>query len=117
MDNKIEDIEFTRGDTYAFSFQRTNINKEVITDKPLFMWFTVKPNYTTKEPTILKTLEEGIIYDETEHKYYVTIESKETANLSYGDYVFDIQVKTSFGIKTIKKGTLTLTEEVTHQYE
>lgn len=34
-------MEITRGDTFEFRFQRKNQNKEVITEKPDKMYFTV----------------------------------------------------------------------------
>ena len=37
-------MNMTRGDTYEFKFQRKNQNKEVITEKPDKMYFTVKEN-------------------------------------------------------------------------
>ena len=109
-------MEFTRGDTHSFRFQRKDANEEVIQSRPDYMWFTVKKNDKTKDVLIQKTLGNGITFDE-EFYYHVLIKPEDTRNLGYGDYVYDIQVQTGDYVKTLKVEDLTLTSEVTFDFE
>lgn len=107
-------MNMTRGDTYEFKFQRKNQNKEVITEKPDKMYFTVKENYYLKDFLFQKRLEDNsITYDEETNYYMLTINPEDTNNLSYKDYVYDIEIIDGDKVKTIAKGTLKITEEVT----
>lgn len=108
-------MEFTRGDTYRFKFQRFNENGEVIEEKSQKMWFTVKKNYRTEEKLIQKTLENNEIKFDTEYFYHIVIEPNDTSNLNYGKYVYDIQVENDGVVSTIALGELTLTNEVTFE--
>lgn len=112
-------LESTRGDTIQFKFQRKNKNDEsVIETKPDQMWFTVKENVNTKSKVIQKTLTDGsIIFSENDSFYHITIDPIETTNLAYASYPCDIQIKIGNVIKTIKKGELKITEEVTDEIE
>lgn len=107
------DFEFPRGDTKLFKFQLKDKNGEIINlstgDK---LYFTVKK--TTKSTTVVfqKTLSNGIVKDGDYYK--VTIQSDDTAQLGYGDYAYDIELKSAEGVvKTLTLGTITLTDEVT----
>lgn len=108
------DFEFTRGDTKVFKFKLKDKNGEVLnlasTDK---MYLTAKKSATSKEIAFQKTLGNGIEL-KSDGYYYVTINSEDTANLAYGTYGYDIQIKTATGIvKTLLIGSITLTEEYT----
>lgn len=108
-------MEFTRGDTYKFKFQRLNGNNEVITTKASKMWFTVKENYYTDKIILQKTLENNDITFDEEYYYHVTINSNDTKELSYKSYVCDIQVENNGVVSTIYKDNFTLLEEVTFE--
>lgn len=120
-------IKFTRGDTYPFYFERhyetddeiqQPSEKTIIKTLPDKMWLTVKANYNSTQVLIQKTLEDGTIqWDPETFRYYVVFEPEDTTNLRYKSYVYDIQIKTRHGISTIDKGTVTLTEESTYEYE
>lgn len=107
-------MKFTRGDTYAFKFRRIDTNNNPIQDKPIFLWFTVKANHNTDEIVIQKTLED-MTFDDNFY-YHCVIYPEDTINLNYGDYVYDIQVQIDKYVKTIAKGELSLTKEVTFTY-
>lgn len=111
------DFEFTRGDTQILKFKivdaENNKCKASNTDK---LYFTVKKNSTSKKIIFQKTLENGIKYNENDGYYYITINSEDTAGLSYSTYGFDIQIKTEKGIvKTLLIGSMTITEEYTYK--
>lgn len=117
-------ISFTRGDTYGIRFQRKaeiinedkEIETKVIEEISQNMWFTVKKNFSDKAEVILqKTLEDGISFDE-EFYYHIIINSTDTRDLKYGEYVYDIQVENNGVVKTIAKGYFILENEVTTDY-
>jgi hypothetical protein len=108
------DFEFPRGDTKIFKFNLKDKNGEELslsnTDK---LFFTVKKSTKTDIVIFQKTLGNGIEY-QSDNYYHVTINSDDTAELPYGTYMYDIELKTATGIvKTLILGTITLTDEVT----
>ncbi len=110
------DFEFPRGDTFSFVFQLLDKNKNVLHLTPgdkLYVTFRKAPN--SKTPVLQKTLGNGIT--PVDNGYFrVLLNSSDTANLQYGDYGYDIELKTNEGIvKTLTIGTMTLTEEYTHK--
>lgn len=113
----MSEIRFTRGDTYAFRFQRKNANDEIIKTKAEKMWFSVKKSYTSSDILIQKTLDEGITFNEEDYTYHVLINSIDTRDFKYGDYVFDIQVMNEETVQTIAKGKFIIENEVTTIYE
>lgn len=110
-------MKFTRRDTFKFTFKRLDANGEIITVKADEMWFTVKENYNTEVKKIQKKLSTGeIIYDANDYSYHVTIQSNDTAGFNYNQkYVYDVQIQQDYIIKTIVKGTLEVTPEVTFE--
>lgn len=106
-------MELIRGDTLKLKFQRKNKSGEVITTKPDFLFFTVKSSYYSKDYLFQKRLDRDISFSEEDYYYRFTIDPKDTDNLSYGSYVYDIEVITGDVVKTIAKGNLKITEEVT----
>lgn len=107
-------MEITRGDTFEFRFQRKNQNQEVITEKPDKMYFTVKENDRTEDYLFQKRLDNNTIsYDEVSYYYNITIEPEDTDSLSYGTYYYDIEIITNNKVKTIAKGQLSVTSEIT----
>lgn len=105
---------FVRGDTFEFKFQRKTKDKQVITEKPDKMYFTVKNNDTENDYIFQKSLGDNTIsYDEETYYYYVTIDPEDTNNLDYGTYYYDIEIITNNKVKTISIGTLSITSEIT----
>lgn len=86
-------MQFTRGDTYKFKFQRLDVDNNVIENKSQKMWFTVKLNNYTQKKLIEKTLEDGTITFDDEFYYHIQINHEDTKALYYGSYVCDIQVE------------------------
>jgi hypothetical protein len=77
------------------------------------LYFTVKKNSKSTERAFQKTSTDGIVYGDDGY-YHVTITSDDTATLNYGEYGYDIELKTGEGIvKTLIIGTITLTDEFT----
>lgn len=105
-------MEFTRGDTKKYKFQRKDVNSNVIELESQKMWFTVKDNVNTDEILIEKTLDNGITFDD-EFYYHILIEHEDTKYLEYKSYVCDIQVENDGVVTTIYHDYLTLTSEVT----
>lgn len=109
-------MRFTRGDTQGFKFQRKNINDEIITSIPTNVYFTVKDNVNNDNFIIQKTLDNGsITFSKDDNYYHFIIEPNDTNNLNYGCYVYDIEIIQNDYVKTVKKGYLELTNEVTFQ--
>lgn len=105
-------INIIRGDTAKFKFQRRDKNNEIITTLPEKLYFTVKVDYSTEKYVLQKSLGNGIEVDE-DNWYHVTVQPEDTANLPYHQYVYDIEVVTEEYTKTVAKGYLLLSEEVT----
>ena len=106
-------MEFTRGDTKKYKFQRIDKDKNVIETKSQKMWFTVKDNVYTDKILIEKTLENGTITFDDEFYYHILLNHDDTKDLSYRKYVCDIQVENEGVVTTIYKDDFILTEEVT----
>ena len=114
-------MQFTRGDTYKFKFQRKDASGNVITTAPAKLYFTVKYDKTTKAPAFQKSLGNGITFDTTEgdgqYVYHCLISPEDTETLPFGDYTWDIEVTVGSDpvqyVQTIAKGTLTLLTEST----
>lgn len=110
-------MNFTRGDTYRFYFQRLDASGQVITVKADEVWFTVKRDFVTTTREIQKKLSDGTItYNSNDYTYHVTIQPEDTANFAYNtEYVYDIQILQDDVIKTIAKGSLKVQPEVTFE--
>ena len=111
-------MNFTRGDTFYFCFQRIDVNGNVIPIQADEVWFTVKKNANTEDKEIQKTLSAGTIkYDSETSTYHVVINADETQNFTYNrGYFFDIQVYQEPYIKTIATGTLKVSKEATFEF-
>ena len=109
------DFNLTRGDTHAFKFQRKSQDGAVLSDTPANFWFTVKALANSSIVLIQKRLSNGSIIHDGEY-YHFTLLPADTDMLEIEQtYRYDIEVKTATaGIRTIAKGCLTITEEVTH---
>lgn len=109
-------MEITRGDYKVFRFQRKNKNKEVITELPDKMYFTIKKSCCKKEALIQKTLEKGITYSEEDNFYRIEMLPEDTCDLGFGDYKYDIEIIYDQNKpKTLKVGKISIKEEVTHK--
>lgn len=101
----------TRGDTGAFKFQRLNADGEPITSTPDAMYFTVKKSFSNNTYVLQKTLADMTLGED--NYWHFALEPSDTASLSYGPYVYDIEVTSGEYVQTIAKGKLTLEEEAT----
>lgn len=104
-------IKMTRGDTQPLKFQRLDDENHVITDAPDAMFFTVKRSWDDETPVIQKSLAD-MDMDE-DGTWHFIIGASETEALSYGTYVFDLEVTVSTCVTTICKDELALTREAT----
>lgn len=108
------DIEFTRGDTQFLKFELKDLEGNVVeltdVDK---LYFTVKQNQNSKKVLIQKEYPSSITY--TDGYFYFVLNSVDTADLPYGTYKYDIELKSREYVKTLGLGTITLTEEITHR--
>lgn len=108
-------IEMTRGDTCALKFARLSLNNEIITEKASQIYFTVKPYIGATPFSFQKKLSDGTITFTDDGYYHFTIKPDDTYKLQYGSYDFDIEVKIGNYVKTIAKGKLKLTYEITER--
>ena len=110
------EFEITRGDTAPFKFQRKNKSGTIITEQPTNIWFTLKKTAESSKVLVQKRLSNGTIAYDAETQYYkFTLLPEDTDSLDLGQsYQFDIEVKTGTIIKTIAKGKIVITDEVTH---
>lgn len=108
------DFEITRGDTYSFRFQRKSNKGTIISDEPINIWFTVKADAKSHRIKFQKRLSNGSITYDGEY-YRFTLYPDDTNELEIGrTYMYDIEVKSTCGVHTIAKGTLSIAAEVTH---
>lgn len=106
------DISFTRGDTQFLQFQIKDVNGDLIelTDEDV-IYFTVKQNSNSKKIIIQKRYPDDINYSDGYFNF--VIESQDTSNLQYGQYQYDIELKSGEYVKTLGIGTIEITEEIT----
>ena len=103
-------MEIVRGDTKALKFQR-KMDGEPILIKADKVYFTVKKSTRDKEALFQKTITD-MSFD-SEGVYHFIIEPDDTNNLSYGDYVYDLEVIIGNYKKTISIGIFEIESEVT----
>ena len=106
-------MEIIRGNTKYFKFQRHYCGGEVITEPPDKMYFTVKYDSNIEEFLIQKTLDYGIQFDPDDNYYYIIIDPKDTSDLPYGRYYYDIKIIKGSYKQTIARGEFDLTDEYT----
>lgn len=112
MEAKEFDFEFPRGDTCPVSFGITDSAGEGIDLSTAEIYFTVKKGYSTQDFVLQKKKSTGGITVSGKDCVLV-LSHNDTAQLSYGNYVYDIQFKSGDYVKTICMGTITLTNEST----
>ena len=109
-------IELIQGDTSEiYKFQRKDGEGNVIKTLPSKMWITFKSSTRLTESVLQKTLENGISYSEEDNYYRFFLESSDTSDLSYGEYVFDIAILNEAGHKKtlLKDCILEITDHCT----
>lgn len=106
------DLEFIRGDTQYIKFQLKDYNGDLLTlgDKDK-LYFTVKQNQNSNKILIQKKFPNDIEYSEGYFIFEIT--SQDTANMPYGTYQYDIELKSGEFVRTLCLGTITLTDEIT----
>lgn len=105
-------ITMPRGDIRNIKF--TISDSTGIIDTPFDeVYFTCKRGWTQQNYIFQKKLSDGTIVFDTQGYYHLVIESIDTSGLTYGEYVFDIQVVNGTSLKQTSVGTLKITEEVT----
>ena len=104
-------ITMTRGDTLPLKFTRLDPSSHTIMDAPNAMFFTVKRSWDDKTPVIQKSLAD--MTEDDGGTWHFVIDANDTENLSYGTYVFDIEVTVSGCVTTICKDELKITREAT----
>lgn len=113
MDPKEYDFSFPRGDTCPVSFNLTDKNGHelnISTDTEIY--FTLKKSYNTKEYVLQKKYSKGnITVNGKEIKF--TLSHKDTAELPFGTYVYDVQFVSGDFVTTLLKGTIELQKEST----
>ena len=109
----MNNLEWTwfRGDTCEKMINISGWNKEI--DQ---MYFTIKKEEKDKDIVLQKTLGNGItkVTDTEIESYLLVIDATDTDDLTpdYG-YVFDIEIVSGTAKRTIVKGTITLTTDIT----
>lgn len=105
-------LTMTRGDSAAFKVSASMENGSIRPFDPGdTIYFTVKKTTDTPDVIIQKIIKD---FDET-GAANIVIDPKDTRDIAYGDYKYDIQLTTSSGaVQTIlKPSTFKITEEVT----
>ena len=112
--NNVE-IDIVRGDNRTFKFQRKTEQGQVITDEPNEMYITFKTNDVINDYVIQKVYSKNeITYNSSTHYWSFELTPKDTNNLSYGIYMFDVEIITDENkVKTICEGILTINSEIT----
>ncbi len=114
MEPKEIDIEFTRGDTCPISFSLEDENgNEMIVDSSVEIYFTVKQSYSSTDAIFQKRLSRNEITIENGICSFVILPD-DTNQLNYGNYVYDLCLKSGNYTHTLAIGQLSLTNEATH---
>lgn len=112
MEPKEFDFEFPRGDTCPLEFTLTDNEGNELDLNNAEIYFTVKKSYSVTDFIFQKRYSrKEITVEGTTANLVIT--HKDTATLSYGSYVYDIQVKSGDYVKTVALGTITITNEST----
>ena len=106
-------ITMPRGDIQNIIFTITWPPESEQEITPTEIYFTVKQSYGHKDYLFQKRLTTGQIEYMSENTYGFTIEAADTDMLSFGKYVFDIEI-VGEGLKQTTVGDFVLTHEVTY---
>ena len=104
-------IKQIRGDTKQYNFTRLNSEGAAITTTPDAMYFTVKTSFDVQTPVFQKTLNNMEM--DADGTWRFTVEASDTNNLSYGTYVYDVEVIDDGAVTTISRGKFILEGEST----
>jgi hypothetical protein len=117
MEPKEVDIEFPRGDTFAYGFHLVDKNKQPvnIVDGETEIYFTVKKNQNTSDVIFQKKFSRDEIKFDGDGLYHTIIDADDTNQLKYGTYGYDVTIKSGEFVSTQIIGTITLTSEYTHK--
>lgn len=105
-------LTMPRGDIRNIKFS-INDSTGIIEEPFDEVYFTCKRGWTQQDFIFQKKLSDGTIIFDTEGYYHLAIESTDTSSLTYGEYVFDIQIVSGTTLKQTSVGQLKITEEVT----
>ena len=105
-------IEMPRGDlkNVSFSIKSNGVITDIEFDE---IYVTFKRNEYVSDFLFQKKLTDGTIIKREDNTYYFTIYPEDTDNLTYGKYVFDIEIIKVGSIKKTTTGILNVTKEVT----
>lgn len=114
MEAKEFDFEFPRGDTCPIKFTvNAKDGSELDLSTMDEIYFTVKKNYSTSEYVLQKKKTTGGI-TVNGATATITLEHDDTKTQKYGEYVYDVQIRSGTYVKTVLIGKFTLTNEATH---
>ena len=102
-----------RGDIRNIKFSISSPSVSVIAEPFDEVYFTCKRGFTQQNYIFQKKLSDGSIIQDTSGYYHLVIESEDTSALTYGEYVFDIEIVSGTTLKQTTVGKLIITEEVT----
>lgn len=103
----VQNITFVRGDTLQFDVHLTDVEATVES-----MFFSAKKAVTDDAYAFQKSLDDGITEVE-ENVYRVRVAPEDTAQLTAGTYVYDLQIGLGADIFTIMTGKIKLQQDVT----
>lgn len=107
-------INMPRGDIRIIPFTVKDSEGNPSTIAFTEIYFTVKRNYHEQEPIFQKKLTTGEIETDGLGTFWFSIDSQDTDGLSFGKYVFDIELVAD-GLKQTSTGDLVLTYEATYK--
>ncbi len=105
-------LSMPRGDIRNIKFSISD-SSGILTEPFEEVYFTCKRAFTQQNVIFQKKLSDGTITFDDEGYYHLVIESLDTSGLTYGEYVFDIEVVNGTTLKQTSVGKLIITEEVT----
>lgn len=100
-------ITLTRGDSFYAQLSITDADgNEYVPSSDDYIRFAMKKKITDDEPLLIKE----IPYD----TLILTLDPEDTSSLSFGSYIYDVELTTSDGFVNtfITKSTIKITEEV-----
>lgn len=105
-------MEFIRGDTFEFGLPiQYDDGKAVQKEDIETLIFTCrKTNYKESPVLIIKNIEDFVFEDDI---YWLTIKPKDTEELPYGTYKFDVELTLKDGYRKTFASRFKLTEETT----
>lgn len=105
-------MEFIRGDTYSFKTLLKFKDNTAITKSDLeSLFITCKKNVYTEDIIFQKGLDDVEI--DSEGYCHIVFEPKDTEQLEYGTYVFDLEITTKSGYRKTKLFQFEISGETT----